>query len=463
MNPVKKVLLVHGDQAAGRTLTLLLAGSGYYVRCFAQPEAAIDAAHGEWFDLSLVADPLPEMSTFSFIESLKKLQPSIAVLMLVNQLDLPSVIKGIRVAVTDVLAPEGDWTTVLQRVNGVLQPGRALPSGEVTSEELAAVEAILTGANAVSAEALASGADPGGGSGDLRDALARVARECENFKSHAERLAQEKTVLEAELMAQRAQQTDTARQQTELAELSSEREILAAAQVAVDERARALTEAREALARERAALAAEREAGRPAGEVQRLKTDEVLSKERETLEVWRADLRAEDVRLREEAVKVRQGQVRLEIDRRQLHEDLNLLREQETNLRAYEQRLRAMGEDAEASRVNRAAPRPSRDPFQRDPALETAWARLDRAMDMMEAERRSFSNEKMVLKEEISRLKSQEEALQQRGDQLQERARSLDVREAQLAAQAAEPVLSRGSFTRAPFRAAKAILTGPKR
>jgi DNA-binding NarL/FixJ family response regulator len=460
MNSVKKVLLVHGDQAAGRTLTLLLAGTGYYVRCFARPEAAIEAAHGEWFDLSLVADPLPEMSTFSFIESLKKLQPSMAVLMLVNQLDLPSVIKGIRVAVNDVLAPEGDWTTVLQRVNGILQPGRTLPAGEVTAEELAAVEAMLAAASEVSAAARAAGSGAGGGAGEGRDAL---ARECESFKSLAERLAREKTVLEAELRAQRELQTDTARKQTELTELRSEREILAAAQVAVDERARALTDAREALARERAALAAEREAGRPAGEVRRLKTDEVLSKERETLEVWRADLRAEDVRLREEAVKVRQGQVRLELDRRQLHEDLNLLREQEANLRAYEQRLRTMGEDAEANRVNRAAPRPSRDPFQRDPGLEAAWARLDRAMDMMEAERRSFSNEKMILKEELTRLKGQEEALQQRADELQERARSLDAREAQLSARPEEPESTRAAFTRAPFKTARAILAGPKR
>jgi len=33
-----------------------------------QPDAAIEAAHGEWFDLSLVADPLPEMSSFGLIE-----------------------------------------------------------------------------------------------------------------------------------------------------------------------------------------------------------------------------------------------------------------------------------------------------------------------------------------------------------------------------------------------------------
>jgi len=157
MNSIKKVLLVHGDQPASRTLTLLLAGAGYYVRSCAQPDAAIEAAHGEWFDLSLVADPLPEMSSFGLIEALKKLQPSLAVLLLVNQLELPSVIKGIRVAVTDVLAPGNDWALVLQRVNAILRPGQEAAPSEVTPEVLAEVEAILAEIGGESAEAESAG------------------------------------------------------------------------------------------------------------------------------------------------------------------------------------------------------------------------------------------------------------------------------------------------------------------
>ena len=455
MNSMKKVLLVHGDQAAGRTLTLLLAGAGHYVRCCARPEAAIEAAQAEWFDLSLVADPLPEMSTFSFIEALKKLQPSMAVLLLVNQLELPSMIKSIRFAVTDVLVPGGDWTPVLQRVNGILRPGWTAPAGEVTAEELAAVEAILTGINEAPAST-ASGGGPGGGVRDRREELVRLSRERDNFKGLAERLAQEKTALEAELKAQLERQADAVRQRAELMELRSEREIVAAAQAAVDEKARALVTAREALVQERAALSTERELGRPENEVQRLKTAEALSDERETLKGRSADVRAEEVRLREEAVQVRQGQVRLEMDRRQLQEDIDLLREQEANLRAYEQRLRTMGEEAEANRVHCAVPRPSRDPFQRDDTMKTAWTRLDRAMDMLEAERRSFSNEKMLLKEESARVKSQEEALQAK-------AQALEEREAQMMRPAVDLEPPRPTFSHTPLRAAKAMFTGTKK
>ncbi len=449
MNPVKKVLLVHGDQSASRTLTLLLAGSGYYVRSFAQPDAAIEAAHGEWFDLSLVADPLPEMSSFAFIEALKKLQPSVAVLLLVNQLELPSVIKGIRLAVADVLAPENDWVFVLQRVNAILQPGRPV-AGEVTQEELAKVESILAEVGGESAEGGASGAVSAAAPGDWRAELVRVTRQRDSLKNMVERLAQEKTTIEAELRKQLAMQTDAARQLTELNEVRSEREIVAAAQAAVDEKARTVAEAREALAQERAALAAERAQGRPEDEVQRLKTAEALTDERQSLDSNRSDLWAEEIRLRAVAAKVRQGEERLEIDRRQLQEDIDLLREQEANLRAYEQRLREMSAAAEAERVQKNTPRLSRDPFQRDATLEVAWSRLDRAVDMLEAERRSFCGEKLVLKEELAQLKTKEEGLRQR-------EQAMEAREAQLAAIAAGPEAPRTPFTRTPFKAAKAI------
>jgi DNA-binding response OmpR family regulator len=444
MNSIKKVLLVHDDQPASRTLTLLLAGAGYYVRSCAQPDAAIEAAHGEWFDLSLVADPLPEMSSFGLIEALKKLQPSLAVLLLVNQLELPSVIKGIRVAVTDVLAPGNDWALVLQRVNAILRPGQEAAPSEVTPEVLAEVEAILAEISGESAEA--------GSVGDGRAEWVRLVRQRDGLKSVVERLAQEKTALEAELRKQLAQQTDAARQQTELNEVRSEREIVAAAQTSVDEKARAVAEAREALARERAALAAERDGGRPEEEVQRLKAAEALSDDLHSMENKRSDLRADEVRLREEAVQVRQGQIRLEMDRRQLQEDMDLLRQQEANLQSYEQRLRAMGEAAEAERVQSAAPRPSRDPFQRDATLEAAWTRLDRAMDMLEAERRNFSGEKLILKEELARLKAKEEALLRREQAV----------EAQLGPDAGRE-LPRASIPQGRLRAAKAIFASGKK
>jgi hypothetical protein len=418
---------------------------------------ALEAARSEWFDLSLVADPLPEMSSFGFIEELKKLQPSVAVLLLVNQLELPSVIKGIRLAVTDVLAPDGNWKLVIQRVNAILRPGEIATAVDLTPEELAEVEAILSRMEQGSNPPITLAPDVVLPAGDLREELVRLARDRDDFKKTAERLAQEKTALEVELKAQLARHADAARQEEELTELRSEREVVTAAQTAVDEKARSIAAARQELARERAELAAERAQGLNSEEAQRLKTADALAREREMLEDLRLDVRAEDVRLREEAVKMRQVQTRVDADRRQLQDDLDLLREQEANLHTYEQRLRSMSAEVEADRVLNAAPHLSRDPFQRDATLEAAWTRLDRAMDMLEAERRNFSGERLALKEDMERLQQKEEALQQR-------EKTLSYQEALLAGRTLQaPAPRRSSFSRAPLQAAKAIFTSGKK
>ena len=81
-------------------------------------------------------------------------------------------------------------------------------------------------------------------------------------------------------------------------------------------------------------------------------------------------------------------------------------------------------------------------------------------MDMLEAERRSFSGEKLILKEELAQLKATQEALQQR-------KQILEIREAQMATPVsvppADPVPPRTSFTHAPFKVAKAIFTSSRK
>jgi CheY-like chemotaxis protein len=452
MNFVKKILVVHGDTKTRRTLTLLLAGAGYDVRPCGRSEVALETAHSEWFDLSLVADPLPEMGSFSFIEALKKLQPSVPVLLLVNQLELPSVIKGIRLAVTDVLAPAGDWALVMERVNAILRPGEAPAQLDLTPEELAEVETILAKGGEATTSAVPFVADLPPQAGILREELQRLARERSDFKKAAERLAQEKTSLKAELKTHLARHTDVARLEAELSKLRSEHEVVAAAKAAVDDKARALAAAREELARERAALAAERTKGLPAGDAKRLKSMEELTRDRELLEDVRLDLRAEDVRQREEASKVRLAQILLENERRHLQEDMEVLREQESNLRAYEQRLRTLPAEVEAARVNRAAPRLPFDQFQYDASLQAAWSKINRAMDLLAAERRSFTDDKLAFKETLARL--------------EQREKNLQAQEALLAKREPNPTAApppRPSFTKEPFRAAKAIFTSDKK
>jgi len=102
------------------------------------------------------------------------------------------------------------------------------------------------------------------------------------------------------------------------------------------------------------------------------------------------------------------GADRLEMDRRQLQEDLDLLRQQGANLQSYEQRLRAMGEAAEPNGYK--APLPVRPVILSNatPRWRRPGPRLDRAMDMLEAETGAISSgEKLILKEELGAVEGE--------------------------------------------------------
>jgi hypothetical protein len=108
--------------------------------------------------------------------------------------------------------------------------------------------------------------------------------------------------------------------------------------------------------------------------------------------------------------------------------------------------------------VLRASTRPpSRDPFQRDPRLDDAWSKLDRALDLLEAEKRTFNDQKLVLREEQKRLQEKLAAQEAREADLIERELRLSVVPQAQPRASSQP---RPSFTQQPFKAARAMLTG---
>jgi DNA-binding response OmpR family regulator len=166
---------------------------------------------------------------------------------------------------------------------------------------------------------------------------------------------------------------------------------------------------------------------------------------------WEAEFR-----LREKEMELRLGQIRLEREKREVQEEMELLREQEANLRTYEERLRAMGEVAADGQVPKIFVPVSREPPQREGSLAEEWARVDREADTLQAERRNFNDEKLVLKEEFVRLRALEEELRQREENLAARA----VQPAVPQVEAAPPV--RSSFSQSPFKAVRAIFTNSR-
>ena len=450
MNVVKKLLIAHADQKIRRRLVLFLADAGYDLRAFGTVDAAVESARNEWFDLALVDYELSGARDFSFVGTLKKIQPTLPVILFVQQFELSIIVKGIRVGVTDVMS-QSDLASVARRVTTLLNPEAPVPAdGEgVTAAELAEVELAL--------ERISGGAGPNTldhpAGGDLSAELLRGAKDRAALEGKNARLEAEKAALEAELKTLLSQIADASRLEVESAELHSQLEIAAAAQTAIDAKARQLAETRAEIVRERTALEEERR------RIEAKSNGEVAKEEAE-YEAHRAQLQQQEDRLNEEAGRLQQEATRLARERRRWHDDLDLLREQEKNLHEYEARLRQVQAQLEADRVLWFSARgtSSRSPFTDDPALKEAWQKLQRATELLEAERANFRDEKLVWAEREAQLRRREEKVKELLDKIEAR-NALPPPEA---SSVAVSVAAVKSITRAPLEVAKAVFTGKK-
>jgi FixJ family two-component response regulator len=426
MNLVKKILIVHGDAKMKRRLVLLLADAAYDLRSFTEGDAALETARVEWFDLALIDAHLTGQASFDFVEALKKVQPTVPVVMLVPQLELPLIVKGIRMGLSDVLPTANDLRPLLRRVNNLLKPNQQASTDEssLTPVEMADAEAVL---QVLGNPEIGQSVDPFNVP-DVRNELLKGEKDRAQLESKVERLAHEKAAIEAEMKTLLSQNEDAARMQTEFKELRTQRDMSAAAQSIIDQKARALAEARSELARERNTLEEER---KRLSETTKLvapggKNAEELAQEKTELDAFRAKLMADETRLREEATRQQHESTQIAQERRRWHEDLDLLREQETNLREYEARLRQLQAQLEADRVLWFSSRPvSRSPFQDDAAVKAAWEKLQRATDLLEAERAVFRDERMALREIEADIKRRETKLEETEGRLTEQEKRL--------------------------------------
>jgi DNA repair exonuclease SbcCD ATPase subunit len=357
---------------------------------------------------------------------------------------------------------------LVRRVNNLLKPNQGISAdGEhVTFGEIAdaeAVQQVLSGPVAESSQDLYDVPD-------IRAELLRGEKERAQLEDKVERVSHEKAALEAEMKTLLAQNADAARLQTDFKELRSQREMAAAAQAVIDQKARALAEARTELAREKNLLEEER---KKLAETSKQvapdgKTLDELAKERSELDALRSKLMADESRLREEATRQQHEATQIAQERRRWHEDLDLLREQETNLREYEARLRQLQAQLEADRVLWFSSRPvSRSPFQDDAAVKAAWEKLQRATDLLEAERAVFRDERMAMRELEADVKRRETKLQDLEGKLtdqEKRMRTLSAPPISVPPfKSTSPVTPPAStplrtLSRAPFEVAKSLL-----
>ena len=161
-------------------------------------------------------------------------------------------------------------------------------------------------------------------------------------------------------------------------------------------------------------------------------------------------------------------------ERRRLLEDQEALREREQNLRNYEARLRVLQEEIASGRSARtpagavtSAPQTaragSRPPFGDETALMTAWEKLHRARELLEAEQVHMREDRHALREQDIALKRREAAVVAREEELARREAVVQLQQPANEPMAGEHTISAVSrLTRMPFDMARSVFGGKK-
>ena len=209
INASKRILVFPAQLQAGVELVKTLLEAGLDVTAASEADGGDLGLSGDRFDLVLICEQPESDASFNLAAEIRRRHPELPVVMLLHELELPLVVKGIRHGLTDVWPGSMGPESMIRKVKSVL--GLAI-EGEPTVCELAEAEATL------------AQLDPSGG--------------------------QDRSEAEITALQQRLEST--------LQELQAERELVTAAQVAVDEKARLLAKNREAMQRETRELAVER-------------------------------------------------------------------------------------------------------------------------------------------------------------------------------------------------------------
>ena len=106
MNTIKKILIAHHEPTLRRRLVMLLSASGFDVRPFATVDEVLQGAQQEWFDLAVVDGDFS--GSTGLTEGLRRIQPTLSQLLVVEKMELGEVVRGIRQGVAEVVAVVDD-------------------------------------------------------------------------------------------------------------------------------------------------------------------------------------------------------------------------------------------------------------------------------------------------------------------------------------------------------------------
>lgn len=147
---------------------------------------------------------------------------------------------------------------------------------------------------------------------------------------------------------------------------------------------------------------------------------------------------------------------RLEKLRSQLSTDIEAMQQKEASLREYEQKLRLLVEHAGNSQqtTNQNYVTSGRE------ALDAEWEKYERAHALLEAARRSLTDDRLALKDREEKVMVREQEVARREAWVRGREQQVAAKaEAEAVAAAAVTAKSKSTFTSAPFLAARNLLS----
>lgn len=414
----KKILIAHPDARIRRRSVMLLAAAEFDVRTSSTAQETLDEAKAEWVDLAVLPFEEGDMRGQELAEELRRTQPTLLVIMTCSQELFAQAVKSVRMGIVDVVPMATDPAPA---VAAVCHFFNVSPDAEISAEELGKAEAVLDciGGAPVSASRPPFDIE---GSQHAADQVKEVRKQAVRDRE-IERLAHERNALEAQLKTLLAQNTDLARIDTQANEIRSQRELISAAQSTIDAKAKALQERRTDLGAQREHLDEERRNLERTTRATAAAADSPMDAERARLKAWQKLLTDQAEQLRAEAVLLQQDRAQLAVERRHWHKDLDTLRDQEDNLRRYEARLRDYQARLEADRVGlisaQAGAHPQHSDAMEDAAVREAWSKLQRAHDVLDAEKAHLREDRLALKDWEQSLKAKEAKLVERESRIE--------------------------------------------
>jgi len=180
----KKILIARGDRQAAKALSFLLAGNGYQIVARHTSQEAVATARAERFDLAIADGVLAQREgKLDLVTELKQAQPSLPVMLMMEESDLETIIQCIRSGVAEVVESSGDLRREASRARRFFEKGEA-EGDDVSLDDLREVEEAL--ARLLEAEQGKGGARSGP---SLSEQLETSQKEVEGLRAEIDALA----------------------------------------------------------------------------------------------------------------------------------------------------------------------------------------------------------------------------------------------------------------------------------